>query len=1179
MKHFHINPDFDSSTEQDLAPELEWILQSSQVSLPVLAQALVREQFAPIYALAASILGDSGLAYFAAFEALIETLSNLHQFQNGGSAGSYGARNWLYRRVLDKIARIRRQAPLQDSLQSLLPFRKHHGTDHLAPPSAGLTPELAAALDSLPEPRRLALILIRLQDWPAAETASLLNVPERDLANWIEEDWHQLDRALPPPQLNPGAEPLSRKEDRRKEAIWLHWGPPTFTPADQEKFEVEILDQVESRMAQREQFASVQELAWLAVIILLVFGLLWWVGSTDQEEPIEPGIVQHGIGEIETSLAQPTGQPEATVPLSLDSGDAAIRLRLVESHRLWRSFWGDARIVYYGPPGYIGPYSGYRAQVWLNQPRQSLAVYASLGKPPSRVVLVDGYQRTFYDVRQKRMEFRPATGVGLLAQLEAMIFPNGLEWLDQAGTFQASQMVVIEGREVLVVDLISPGGQLQARLWLDTNTGIILRQQQMSETDSGTIVSDFRFTRFTIDPGLSPTLFRLEENQEIGFVDRADQLPQNTPAPPAEAISIPGRPRLSRSPDVPPDFDPARSPLSFDFWPNYDEDGNFITASSRVFADLYAHDPSPFGPAYYLGRVPFADPFGPLICSRSPDGRRVAFASLTDPSRMGWFDLDKPQDVHIALPGDYVHELAFAPDGNRLAVSVTEKWTTRRANRILILETDASLVWELGETIYPARSLAWSPEGRYLSLLDADPFDEPPKQNELVVLDVETGEKVYSAQVALAIARALRNIPEQDNGLAASLPANWPGHEWGVEFPVPQRGLEGCAARTEPAAQLSYPTNPVPAGHALIGVRTPINRNRNQVALFSVDPAIHDPPDTAAAWIEPTYPGERQTAFLDDSSQAISGDRIGFVMSRSLYLLKMDGSPPHRIAGPFEHPISATWSPTGGYVAYLLKYDDGFSDLHILDLACADLPEGCRDQLPGTRIVAQQEVHRLAWSPAGSRLVFEKQKGNDTGKTDLYMVDLQAGSAEPHVVGLTGGMARGGLSTHWLPDGQALVYLEVQPGDPCRSDLIKIGVHDSSIKKILADLSCEVVDFTVSPDGQMLAFVALNLFNSRSESQAISRRVNPSIWLWQVGDEGRSDLVQIQAPEGSQGRISSPVFSFDGKSLLFKTAMERVMHLDLESGEVRTLFEVPQPGYQETPWFWPRIFTILFQSP
>jgi Tol biopolymer transport system component len=546
---------------------------------------------------------------------------------------------------------------------------------------------------------------------------------------------------------------------------------------------------------------------------------------------------------------------------------------------------------------------------------------------------------------------------------------------------------------------------------------------------------------------------------------------------------------------------------------------------------------------------------------------------------MGWFDLDKPQDVHIALPGDYVHELAFAPDGSRLAVSVTEKWSTRKANRILILDTDASLVWELGETIYPARSLTWSPEGRYLSLLDTVPFDEPPKQNELAVLDVETGERVYSAPVTLANAGAWVDASEFDSGWTASLPADWPGHEWGGEFPAYPRGLGACAARPEPAARLRYPSTPVPAGQALIGVRTPLNRYRNQVTLFSAHPASQDPPDTAAAWIEPAYPGEGQGIFLEDLSPAFSGERIGFVMNRSLYLLRMDGSPPNRIAGPFEHPITAAWSGGGHYVAYLLKHDDRLSDLYILDLACADLTEGCRDQLPGTRIVAQQEVHRLAWSPAGSRLVFEKQKGNDTGKTDLYMVDLQAGSAEPHVVGLTGGMARGGLSTHWLPDGQALVYLEVQPGDPCRSDLIKIGVHDSSIKKILADLSCEVVDFTVSPDGQMLAFVALNLFNSRSESQAISRRVNPSIWLWQVGDEDRSDLVQIQTPEGSQGRISSPVFSFDGKSLLFKTAMERVMHLDLESGEVRILFEVPQPGYQETPWFWPRIFTILFQSP
>ena len=1244
----------ETGEEKELTPDLEWILQSGQVDLPDLARLLVREQFTPIYTVAVSILEDPGLAYCAVFDALIGVLSNLHQVQNGDSARAGGVHIWLYRRVLEVIAAIRRQASLRHSLRFFLPFHRESKGDKPVLPYARLNPEIeteretaiGTVLASLPERRRLALVLVQLYGWPVAEAASLLNTPQRDLAAWLTQDRRRLEEALPA-QLHLGKEQPPAAEERIQAALRRRWSPPAITPAGQDTIAAEILWQVRQTITRRKRFTSLKELIWLAAVLPLVFGLLWWAGSLEDQEPVSeshprsspvakqrnnqptqtitaelhhtlwPGDTLDSIADllgipadellakvpalhqplevgkmlripIDPYAPRPRPVPIQVRPLTIGSTDAAIRQRLAENYRLWHSFWGDARIVYYGPPGYVGPFPGSRSQVWLYRPLgQSLVINAPLNEPPFSAVLVDDFIVASSDLVQKHTAYRLSPNLGLPLQLLTMLFPHQSDWLSRDGSFQASEFLEIQGRQTLIVDWFNPAGILESRLWVDAYTGIILRQQQMAETGDGALVADFQFTRFAIDAAFPPDVFRLEENQEFGFVDRIDQLPQAAPIPPAGAHPIPGRPRLSKDLAVPPGFDLSRSSLNFDFWSNYGEHGALITSLDAIVADLYATGRYPPGQitSHYLGTVPFGHPFGPLVCDRSPDGQRIAYTSQEWTAHLRWFSLSDLQAVHDPLPDERPHELAFAPAGSRLAVSASEKWSANKDNRIFILDTDSGEVRELGKTAYPASSLVWSPDGRYLSFLDLDPFDEPPKQNELVVLEVETGEKVYSSPVTLAFSQASNPALGLPLRAAAPLPADWPGHEWGVEFPITPRGLEDCAAPPDPSPQLAYPSGPLPAGQALIGVRTPINRYRNQVTLFSANPAFHnpafqDPPTIAAAWIEPVDQAgerpasERRMVFMDSLSQAFSGDRIGFVMQRSLYLLDMDGSPPRRIAGPFEHPISAAWSPDGRYVALSFQHDDGHSDLYVLDLACAEQPEGCQDELSGDGNARGMEISRMDWSPGSRRFTFEMW--DYTGRKHLFMADMQASPEEPQIVGLTAGTTWGGTNAHWLPDGQGLIFLAVRPVYPCRANLMRVGLLGAEPEVILPDLSCAAMDFAVSPDGQTLAFVAPYLFNTQAGDQVNSQRPNPSIWLWRIGDEDLSDLTRIEAPEDSQGRLSSPVFSPDGKFLLFKTGTEQVMRLDLRSKAVRTLFEIPQGSDWDTPWFWPRIYTIHF---
>jgi hypothetical protein len=82
-----------------------------------------------------------------------------------------------------------------------------------------------------------------------------------------------------------------------------------------------------------------------------------------------------------------------------------------------------------------------------------------------------------------------------------------------------------------------------------------------------------------------------------------------------------------------------------------------------------------------------------------------------------------------------------------------------------------------------AGSLVWSPDGRSLAMIVADP---EPEMREARILEIETGTFTYRHKVSI---QSLL-----DPGLRApDWPAeDWPGHEWGVEFPVEELGWRGC---------------------------------------------------------------------------------------------------------------------------------------------------------------------------------------------------------------------------------------------------------------------------------------------------------------------------------------------------------------------------------------------------
>jgi RNA polymerase sigma-70 factor, ECF subfamily len=123
-----------------------------------------------LWAVALRTLGDPEEAADALQEALISAFRNAASFR-----GDSAVTTWLHRIVvnacLDRIRRRRARPTVSLADRDVPQPRDDHAVTELQL-------DVRAALARLPEPQRLALVLVDMEDLPVAEAAELLGVPE-----------------------------------------------------------------------------------------------------------------------------------------------------------------------------------------------------------------------------------------------------------------------------------------------------------------------------------------------------------------------------------------------------------------------------------------------------------------------------------------------------------------------------------------------------------------------------------------------------------------------------------------------------------------------------------------------------------------------------------------------------------------------------------------------------------------------------------------------------------------------------------------------------------------------------------------------------------------------------------------------------------------------------------------
>lgn len=730
---------------------------------------LLRKHYASVYRLALASLEDPQAAQQAALRTFAEA--------------------WLQE---DHRPRIRSKKSLYSLALKQLPGKESHPPPPLLAP--GESEPLASqlfhadlaqfnqAVDRLGTLEHRLLVLVYVLGWTPGQVAGLLGVSERAALaqlNLFRSQLYPLLEKAPadaiplagvPPEL-PG-ERDTTADQRLAAVLQRRWPAPPVDESGLETLAKQVEALVEAQRQRQLKSAPYRRLtlafgAGTLILLCLTAGLGAWLLNT------RGAIGGPNTTPSATAYGAPTAFPQVTQPppLTRRSSDDDILQRWADSPKLWHSLSADLQTWRYGPLSYSGLPRTYRTQAWFLQPDQSIVLQGLLGGEPGLSILAS--QNRIYWRSAAQNESRSQAWDGLLESLalegplSQMIFPATTLWASREGRFRDVQTANLAGRTAIVFDWANPQGQREARLWLDTRTGIILRMQIFGGQDFQTLIDESVITSLELERGEPmPALItgaRLSQTQPLSGDPAFAALPP-TPTPAVAAVS-----RLAAPYEpAPPGFDPSGTRLDFQF-PSDQQVANAARDTASQPADLLAD-------GYSIGMTRFGLPWM-LRCTRSPDGRRLAFNTGSDGATpaddsLRWFNLSKPGAIYQPLPDLHAVSFAFAPDNRRLAVAGIGRGDRTSGVYLVELGTGESRLLLATEQ---ANSLLWSPDGEFLALVGQTAEQEMPA---ILVLHVRTNQIAYQAEA----------------GVIDAAPADSPIPAWGLPFPVEMGGMDACAA-------------------------------------------------------------------------------------------------------------------------------------------------------------------------------------------------------------------------------------------------------------------------------------------------------------------------------------------------------------------------------------------------
>jgi hypothetical protein len=466
--------------------------------------------------------------------------------------------------------------------------------------------------------------------------------------------------------------------------------------------------------------------------------------------------------------------PGAMLPESRDPLTRTLTLtEALDMQPRYSTLWFDGLAVDYGPAAYVGPARATRVQMWQARGRTLvLAGRSQAALPELARLTIDGREwiakpdiNTPWVWPWEPSEYEMTMAYGFSTSLLYSLVGRGD--LSVQDNFRVIGREQVAGVNALEVVREADEFEQPSRFWVDDRRGLVLRRVFYHR---GGEIPLFEYV-------LNQVVYNAPHPGEVlteAIPWRGSYALDVTGAPEAlgEGAQQPrGRSRRGGQRPPPPGFDPSAAQLTFRYPVNYPGEG--LSMDVELFAD-----------GYYLSKINFGDPWT-MLCSRSPDGRSVAFVSDPDnlpgspEARLHYFSLDDSSELRaFSLGGpNGMSEPVFSPDSRKLAYFMRS--TVGSPGNLAVLNLDTRAITRFFKA-WDVRSLVWSPDGENLAMIAH--LDESGEEHVVVVDASGAKTTIYSAAIDVQGNRDQRD---------------WPMLEWGVEFPVDRGGMDDCARPPE----------------------------------------------------------------------------------------------------------------------------------------------------------------------------------------------------------------------------------------------------------------------------------------------------------------------------------------------------------------------------------------------
>jgi Tol biopolymer transport system component len=373
-----------------------------------------------------------------------------------------------------------------------------------------------------------------------------------------------------------------------------------------------------------------------------------------------PAIAQVPVDSIPGMTAEPV--------LSMDSSSDEIRNAMLKSANQWNTIWMDGLVTWYPADGSDSLPQVYHEQVWIEHstPRFRTLLGLDEGKA-DQFTASDGISILRMDLKTGRSESTslptfakeaPADSTPhmLWGQIGTPISEIALSsnYASDQGVYEPTGMEIIAERETLIVEWTRTGTELpQWRLWLDTETGVILKLQEFGKGGGEDVLGERVVNQVIYDEAFADALFQAPSSLPQFSDVTGSPLTTNEPAPTTSS-----------------DPDPLRDVYFFvSDHTSADEKIQLMRVPGSCAAGLI---PCPEAQAI---STPFGLNFSLTKLVWSPDGDAAAFAYPINENgnRSALFVFEpETQNWQSLVEFNFIDPPYWSPDGNWLAFRVQD---------------------------------------------------------------------------------------------------------------------------------------------------------------------------------------------------------------------------------------------------------------------------------------------------------------------------------------------------------------------------------------------------------------------------------------------------------------------------------------------------------------------------